>query len=101
MLHVHPYSPRQAQAQHVNIKRRFVGKNRAAIGLIAIAIASLWALSVSYDISRAEMLRFFLGSILTLLAAMLAAFVLVVVLKSVAMLVRKLCGGEKDNQADG
>lgn len=67
------------------------------LGLIAVAIASLWALTVSYDISRTELLGFLFGSALTLLAAMLAAVVLVVVLKSVTTLVRRLRRGDSDD----
>lgn len=67
------------------------------VGLIAVAIASLWALTVSYDISRTELLGFLLGSALTLLAAMLAAVVLVVVFKGVATLVRRLRRGDADD----
>jgi peptidoglycan/LPS O-acetylase OafA/YrhL len=71
-------------------RRRIPAKLRATLGLIAIALASLWALSVSYDIPRAELLRFLLGSVLLLLAAMVVAVVLVGVLKGSAALLRKL-----------
>jgi hypothetical protein len=71
-------------------KRRIPAKLRATLGLIAITLAALWALSVSYEIPRAEMFRFLLGSVMMLTGAMLSAVLVVVVLKLAAVALRRL-----------
>jgi hypothetical protein len=71
-------------------KRRIPAKLRATLGLIAITLAALWALSVSYEIPRAEMFRFLLGSVMMLTGAMLSAVLVVVVLKLTAVALRRL-----------
>lgn len=63
------------------------------IGGLIIAMGSIYALAVSYNIPGAELLWFLTGSALVLLAAMLAALCLVLLTKGLAMLWRRLLPG--------
>lgn len=64
------------------LKRRGKGaKLRMAMGGIAIALAALYALAVSYDISMREMSVYLLGSLALLLGTALGAIVVVIVFK--------------------
>lgn len=67
-------------------RRRVPFLVRATFAGLAIAVTSLWALSVSYDISREEMTGFLVGSILLLLGVLVAAALLVSCIKVLAML---------------
>jgi len=64
-------------------RRKAPVKLRIAIGGIMIALASLYALAVSYDISMREMSVYLLGSVALLAGTALGAVVLVVVFKLV------------------
>lgn len=78
-------------------KRDF--KTRATIGGLAIAVAALYALTVSYDITVRELAGYLLGSLAVLVGAMLAAVAVVLVVKGlrwcVRMLVEKFSGGHE------
>lgn len=64
------------------LKRRGKGaKLRMAMGGIVIALAALYALAVSYDISMREMSVYLLGSLALLLGTALGAIVVVIVFK--------------------
>ena len=63
---------------------------RATFAGLAIALTSLWALTVSYDISREELLGFLVGSVLLLLGVLLTAALLVSVIKVLAWLISKI-----------
>ena len=63
---------------------------RATFAGLAIALTSLWALTVSYDISREELLGFLVGSALLLLGVLLTAALLVSVIKILAWLISRL-----------
>lgn len=72
-------------------RRRWLSvKTRATLGGLAIAVGSLYALTVSYDIPQSELLRFLAGSLMLLVGAALGAIVLVVVIKLIAVSVRKI-----------
>ena len=72
-------------------RRRWLSvKTRATLGGLAIAVGSLYALTVSYDIPQSELLRFLAGSLMLLVGAALGAIVLVVVIKLSFALLRKL-----------
>lgn len=71
-------------------KRRIPAQIRATLGGLAIAIGSLYALTVSYDIPRAELIRFLIGSVLVLLGAIVSAALIVLLFKSIGMVVRKI-----------
>lgn len=72
---------------------RLSRRNRAVIGGLIIALGSIYALAVSYNIPGAELLWFLVGSALVLLAAMLAALCLVLVVKGLGMVWRRLLPG--------
>lgn len=64
------------------LKRRKTGvKLRVALGGIMIALAALYALAVSYDISMREMSVYLLGSIALLVGTALGAIVVVIIFK--------------------
>ena len=65
-------------------------KLRATLGLLAITVTALWALTVSYDISMADLRLFLFGSVTLLVGAAAAAILLVVCLKVVGAGVRWL-----------
>jgi len=69
------------------------------IGGLIIALGSIYALAVSYNIPGAELLWFLLGSALVLLSAMLAALFLVLIVKGLGMMWRRLLPG--DEPGDG
>lgn len=72
-------------------RRRLLSvKTRATLGGVAIAVGSLYALTVSYDIPQAELLRFLAGSLMLLLGAVLGAVLLIVVIKGLSALLRRL-----------
>ena len=70
-------------------RRRIPFLARATFAGLAIALTSLWALSVSYDISREEMAGFLLGSILLLLGVLVAAALLVTCIKGILLLIAR------------
>lgn len=72
---------------------RISRRNRAVIGGLIIGLGSIYALAVSYNIPRAELLWFLVGSALVLLAAMLAALILVLVVKGLGLIWRRLLPG--------
>ncbi|MEX0740440.1 MAG: hypothetical protein WD071_13940 [Pseudohongiella sp.] len=72
---------------------RISRRNRAVIGGVIIALGSIYALAVSYNIPGAELLWFLVGSALVLLAAMLAAMMLVLLIKGLGLMWRKLLPG--------
>jgi len=69
---------------------RISRRNRAVIGGLVIALGSIYALAVSYNIPGAELLWFLVGSALVLLAAMLAALFLVLIVKGLGLMWRRL-----------
>ncbi|ALO45669.1 hypothetical protein [Pseudohongiella spirulinae] len=72
-------------------RRRLLSvKTRATLGGVAIAVGSLYALTVSYDIPQAELLRFLAGSLMLLVGAALGGILLIVVIKLSLALVRRL-----------
>lgn len=71
-------------------RRRIPFLVRATFAGLAIAVTSLWALSVSYDISREELTGFLVGSILLLLGVLVAAALLVTCIKVFAMLIARV-----------
>jgi cell division protein FtsX len=71
-------------------RRRIPFLMRATFAGLAIALTSLWALTVSYDISREELLGFLVGSVLLLLGVLLTAALLVSVIKILAWLISRL-----------
>lgn len=73
-------------------RRRIPFLMRATFAGLAIALTSLWALTVSYDISREELLGFLVGSVLLLLGVLLAAALLVTFFKVVAWLISRIKG---------
>jgi len=73
---------------------RISRRNRAVIGGLIIALGSIYALAVSYNIPGAELLWFLVGSALVLLSAMLAALCLVLVIKGLGMIWRRLLSQE-------
>ncbi|TFH73659.1 hypothetical protein E3V39_10745 [Gammaproteobacteria bacterium LSUCC0112] len=81
-------------------RRRIPFLVRATFAGLAIALTSLWALSVSYDISREELTGFLVGSILLLLGVLVAAALLVTCVKVLAMLVAKVRKSPRDDWQD-
>lgn len=71
-------------------RKRMNWKTRATIGGLAIAVAALYALAVSWDISPGRLIGYLLGSIVLVLGTMLAAALLVVLIKLLGAAVRKL-----------
>ena len=71
-------------------RRRIPFLIRATFAGLAIALTSLWALTVSYDISREELLRFLVGSVLLLLGVLLTAALLVSVIKGLSWLISRI-----------
>lgn len=64
------------------LKRRKTGvKLRVALGGVMIALAALYALAVSYDISIRELSVYLLGSVALLVGTALGAIVVVIVFK--------------------
>lgn len=73
-------------------RRRIPFLLRATFAGLAIALTSLWALTVSYDISREELTGFLIGSVLLLLGMLLTAALLVTLVKVTGMLISKIKG---------
>lgn len=71
-------------------RRRIPFLLRATFAGMVIALTSLWALTVSYDISTEELIGFLVGSILLLLGVLVAAAILVSVIKLLGLLISKL-----------
>lgn len=74
-------------------------KTRATIGGLCIALGSLYALSLSYNIPGAELLWFLMGSALVLVAAIIAAALLVVLVKLLTGLWRRVLRTRHDDDA--
>ena len=70
-------------------RRRIPFLMRATFAGLTIALTSLWALTVTYDISREELLGFLLGSVLLLLGVLLTAALLVSFIKVMAWLISR------------
>jgi cell division protein FtsX len=73
-------------------RRRIPFLLRATFAGLAIALTSLWALTVSYDISREELTGFLIGSVLLLLGMLLTAALLVTIIKVTGMLISRIKG---------
>ncbi|MBU2098814.1 MAG: hypothetical protein KKD00_08625 [Gammaproteobacteria bacterium] len=71
-------------------RRRIPFLLRATFAGMAIALTSLWALTVSYDIPKEELLRFFVGSVVMILLVLLVAALLVLLIKLPGMLISRL-----------
>jgi cell division protein FtsX len=65
---------------------------RATFAGLAIALTSLWALTVSYDISREELTGFLIGSVLLLLGMLLMAALLVTIIKVIGVVISRIKG---------
>lgn len=70
-------------------RRRIPFLLRATFAGLIIAMTSLWALTVSYDIPKEELLRFFIGSVVMILLVLVAAALLVVVVKLPGMIISR------------
>lgn len=73
---------------------------RAVAGGIAIAIGSIYALSVSYDIPGMTLLGYLLGSFLLVLAMSLAAVAIVLLIKLALNFFRKLHSDSDQSNQD-
>ena len=71
-------------------KRRVSVKTRATLGGLAIAVAALYALTVSYDIPMSELASFLIGSLAVVIGTMLLAVLVVAAIKLMARLIRKI-----------
>jgi hypothetical protein len=71
-------------------------KTRAALTLILIAGAALFALVYSYNISADELISFLLGTLLFLALILCAAIALVVVIRLLSTGLQRLRGGDGD-----
>ncbi|MDH7943678.1 hypothetical protein QGM61_07580 [Pseudohongiella sp. SYSU M77423] len=71
-------------------KRRVSVKTRATLGGLAIAVAALYALTVSYDIPLSELASFLIGSLAVVIGTMLLAVLVVAAIKLIARLIRKI-----------
>ena len=81
-------SDRESVYKPSKSKRRFL--IRATLGGLAIGLTSLWALTVSYDIPREELIRFLLGTVLMLVGVLAMAALLVLLIKLPGMVLGKL-----------
>lgn len=79
---------------------RISRRNRAVIGGLIIALGSIYALAVSYNIPGVELLWFLVGSALVLLAAMVAALFLVLLVKGLGMMWRRLLSRPRTQSED-
>lgn len=77
-------------------KRLLTHKTRAALTLILIAGAALFALVYSYNISRAELVSFLLGTLMFLGLILLLALAVVVVVRLLSAGLRRLRGGDNE-----
>lgn len=71
-------------------------KTRAALTLILIAGAALFALVYSYNISAEELISFLLGTLLFLVLILCAAIAVVVVIRLLSAGLRRMKGGDGD-----
>ena len=74
-------------------KRWLTHKTRAALTLILIAGAALFALVYSYNIPRAELVSFLLGTLMFLGLILLSAIAVVVLVRLLSAGLRRLRGG--------
>lgn len=83
----------------VKIPRLKIQKNtRAIIAGLFIAVASLWALAMSYDEARNNMFSFFLSTLVLLMIVLLCAATLVAVLYGLKRVLRVISNKSgKDN----
>lgn len=70
-------------------RRRIPFLIRATFAGMAIALTSLWALTVSYDIPKEELLRFFVGSVAMILLILVVAALLVLLIKLPGLLLSR------------
>lgn len=77
-------------------KRLLTHKTRAALTLILIAGAALFALVYSYNISRADLVSFLLGTLMFLGLILLLALAVVVVVRLLSAGLRRLRGGDNE-----
>ena len=77
-------------------KRLLTHKTRAALTLILIAGAALFALVYSYNISRAELVNFLLGTLMFLGLILLAAIAVVVIIRLLSAGIRRVRGREHE-----
>lgn len=86
------------ESQKPKPRRRIPFLVRATFAGLAIALTSLWALTVSYDIPKEELLRFFVGSVVMILAVLMAAALLVVLIKLPGIIISRLRkSSDRDN----
>lgn len=79
------------------LKRKLLThKTRAALTLVLIAGAALFALVYSYDISTEELFRFLRGTLLFLGLILCAAIALVVATRLLSAGLRRMRGGDGD-----
>lgn len=71
-------------------RRRIPFLLRATFAGMVIALTSLWALTVSYDIPKEELLRFFIGSVVMILLVLCIAALLVVLIKLPGIIINRL-----------
>lgn len=71
-------------------RRRIPFLLRATFAGMAIALTSLWALTVSYDIPKEELLRFFVGSVVMILMVLVVAALVVVLIKLPGIVISRL-----------
>ena len=67
-------------------------KTRMVVSGVAIAIASIYALAISYNISREEIFSFFTSTVLLILVIMTIAIGAVFTIKMTARAIRMLIG---------
>lgn len=77
-------------------KRLLTHKTRAALTLILIAGAALFALVYSYNISRAELVNFLLGTLMFLGLILLAAIAVVAIIRLLSAGIRRVRGREHE-----
>lgn len=78
-------------------RRRIPFLLRATFAGMAIALTSLWALTVSYDIPKEELWRFFVGSVVMIVLVLLAAALLVVLIKLPAIIINRFRNKDHDS----
>jgi formate/nitrite transporter FocA (FNT family) len=81
-------------------RRRIPFLLRATFAGLAIALTSLWALTVSYDISREELIGFLIGSVLLLLGVLISAALLVTGIKLLGFLFSRIKRPTGDSEPD-
>ena len=77
-------------------KKRFLA--RAMIGMLAVSLTALWALTVSYDISREDLVSFLLGTLLMFGVVLVGAAVLVLLVKLPQLIISRLHGSSDDDK---